>query len=112
MQEVERRLEQPSRRPVCLRQRAAICTQTGVVTITPLVQRLLYNAIDAAVPKDLEIQLIMDNYGMHRTEQVRRTPALLRPFHANLGVLAQRGRTFLLNPQREVDQARGAYACG
>jgi hypothetical protein len=39
----EPRLEHWSRRPVCLRQRAAICTQTGVVTNTQLVQRLPRN---------------------------------------------------------------------
>ncbi|WP_049624030.1 IS630 family transposase, partial [Frateuria defendens] len=28
-------------------------------------------AIDAAVPKDQEVHLIMDNYGTHKTEKVR-----------------------------------------
>jgi hypothetical protein len=32
MQEVEQRKEQLPRRPVCLRHRTSICTQTGVVT--------------------------------------------------------------------------------
>ena len=38
MQEVEQRKEQLPRRPVHLRHRAAICTQTGVVTAAPLDQ--------------------------------------------------------------------------
>jgi transposase len=67
-------------------------------------------AIDAAVPGEQDIHLIMDNYGTHKTQAVRAWlaahPRYPRSLHANFRVLAQSGRALLQPAQREVDQAQ------
>ena len=55
--------------------------------------------IDANVPAKLDIHLVMDNYGTHKTpasqELVCPAPALPRALHAHLGLVAQPGRALV-----------------
>ncbi len=55
--------------------------------------------IDAAVPKDLELHLALDNYATHKTESVKkwllRHPPLPPALHAHLRVLAQPRRALV-----------------
>ena len=51
------------------------------------------------VPADLDVHLVMDNYGTHKHPKVRawfaRRPSISRPLHADLRVMAQPGRTLV-----------------
>jgi transposase len=55
--------------------------------------RQFLDRMDGAVPPDLDIHLILDNYGTHQTQLIRRWLAkrapLPPPFHPNRGQLAQ-----------------------
>ena len=68
--------------------------------------------IEATVPADLAVHLVMDNYGTHKTPtdqgMVRAPSALPRPFHADLGVLAQPGRA-LVRHAHEKQIRRGTH---
>ena len=58
------------------------------------------NAIERAVPAGKVIHAILDNYGSHKHPKVLRVarpaPALGLPLHADLGLVAERGRDLLL----------------
>ena len=58
----------------------------------------------------LDVHLILDNYGTHKTPSVQRLvrapSALSRALHAHLGFLAQSGRALLRVAHRTPDQAR------
>ena len=45
--------------------------------------RKFLDTIDAAVPADLDVHLIMDNYGTHKTEMIRRWLAKRPRFHVH-----------------------------
>ena len=70
------------------------------------------NTIDAQVPADLDIHLILDNYGTHKTPRVRRWFAAASPvscaFHPDQCVVAQSRRAVVCHADREADQARRA----
>ena len=71
--------------------------------------------IDARVPADLDVHLILDNYGTHKTAaraaMVRPAPAVSPPFHTDQRVVAQSRRTLVRAAQPEADQARRAPQC-
>ena len=61
--------------------------------------RRFLDAIDAAVPPELDVHLVLDNYATHKTALIWRwlakRPPLLRPFHPDLWVLAQSRRALV-----------------
>ena len=69
--------------------------------------------IDIAVPADLDIHLVLDNYGTHKTALVRQwlqkkitiSPAL----HSHARLLAQPGGTLVRTAYTTADQARFAH---
>ncbi len=52
--------------------------------------------IEANVPAGLDVHLVMDNYGTHKTASIRasftETPQVGRALHSHLGILAEPGR--------------------
>jgi len=68
--------------------------------------------IEANVPAVLDVHLVMDNYGTHKTPAIknwaRPAPALSRALHAHLGVLAEPGRTLVRHPDPEIHPPRHA----
>ena len=68
------------------------------------------NAIERAVPAGKVIHAILDNYGSHKHPKVARVarppPALGVPLHADLGLLAERGRDLLLGADPAPHPAR------
>ena len=70
------------------------------------------NTIDAQVPADLDIHLILDNYGTHKTPRVRRWFARHPRFHVHFTpdecVVAESRRALVRHAHRETDQARRA----
>ena len=67
------------------------------------------NVIEKQVPPGKTIHAIVDNYAAHKHPNVRavRTPSAMDvPFHANIGLLAQRRRGLLRNPHKAKAQAR------
>ena len=72
--------------------------------------RKFLDEIEAAVPDDLDVHLVMDNYATHKTPLIRnwlaKTAALARASDANQFILAQSGRTLLCAHHRAQDQAR------
>ena len=67
--------------------------------------------LEARVPDDLDVHLVMDNYATH--QDARRPPlagqpsTLACPFHADRRLLAQPGRALLRAPDRKAAPARG-----
>src|SRR5262249_32389665 len=65
--------------------------------------------IDGSVAAALDVHLILDNYGTHKTPRVRRwfvrSSALSRALHADQRILAQPCRTVVRPPQRKTNQA-------
>ena len=61
--------------------------------------RKFLDHVEANVPPDLDIHIVMDNYSTHKTKTIRdwfaRRPALACPFHADLCLMAQPGRALL-----------------
>jgi transposase len=55
--------------------------------------------VDAQVPKDLDVHIIMDNYATHKSSSDQgmagAAAALSCAFHANIGILDQSGRTLV-----------------
>ena len=72
--------------------------------------RKFLDHVEANVPPDLEIHIVMDNYSTHKTKTIRdwfaRRPALACPFHADLGLMAQPGRALLRRSDGKADPAR------
>ncbi|ASY61016.1 Mobile element protein (plasmid) [Sinorhizobium sp. CCBAU 05631] len=68
--------------------------------------------IEANVPRDLDIHIVMDNYATHKTSAIRnffvKRPRWHIHFTADGGVMAQPGRTLLCQPDRKADPARRA----
>lgn len=62
--------------------------------------------IEANVPAQLDVHLVMDNYGTHKPPAVKawfaRHPQVPRALHANLCVLTQSGAALACKPDREV----------
>ena len=71
--------------------------------------------IDAQVSRELEIHLILDNYGTHttppRAPMVCSSPTVSAPLHADQRVVAQSHRTLVRAPEPETDQTRRASQC-
>ena len=71
--------------------------------------------IDAQVPTDLAVHLILDNYGTHttppRAPMVCSSPTVSAPLHADQRVVAQSHRTLVRAPEPETDQTRRALQC-
>ena len=67
------------------------------------------NAIDTSVPADLDIHLIMDNYGTHKTDKIRTWIAARPRFHMHFTPTSASWlnlvRTLLPAAERGVDQA-------
>ena len=72
--------------------------------------RKFLDLVEANVPADLDIHIVMDNYGTHKTKAirdwVRQTAALAGPFHTHQRLLAQPGRALVRAADRQTDQAR------
>ena len=68
------------------------------------------DTIDARVPADLDVHLILDNYGTHKTPRIRRWLARHSRFHvalhADQRLVAQPRRALVRAAQRETDPAR------
>ena len=68
--------------------------------------------IEANVPPQMDVHLVMDNYGTHKTPTitglVRPQPALPRPLHAHFGVLAQSGRALVRHADSKLHPPRHA----
>ena len=76
--------------------------------------RRFLNLIDASVPADLDVHVVLDNSSTHKTPV---DPALARPpsavhapLHADLQLLAEPRRALVRRADDEVDQARHATA--
>ena len=68
--------------------------------------------IDAQVPDDLEIHIIMDNYATHKTPRssVAGTAAALScALHAHIGLLDQSGRTLVRRAHSKAAAARRSH---
>ena len=69
--------------------------------------RKFLDTIDAAVPPDLDVHLILDNYGTHKTP--RDSPlagapsARVTPLHADQRLVAEPGRALVRHPDRQAD---------
>ena len=63
-----------------------------------------------ASPPELDIHLVMDNYGTHKTPSdqilVRTQPEVPRPLHSDLCILAQPGRALVRNAHAELHPSR------
>ena len=74
--------------------------------------RQFLDAVDAAVPRHLDVHLIMDNYGTHKTPLIRnwfaKRPALSRPLHADLRVVAEPRRALVRRAHEQTTPARRA----
>jgi transposase len=72
--------------------------------------------IDQSVPQPLDIHLVMDNYGTHKTPTVKglvcAPPALPSALHAYFWLLAQFGRALVRPAQSAADQTRIASQYG
>ena len=68
--------------------------------------------IDAQVPDELDIHIVMDNYATHKTAAVKAwlgaAAALACSLHADLGVLDQSGRTLVRRTDAQAVAARCA----
>jgi transposase len=76
--------------------------------------RKFLDRIDAGVPPDQEVHIIMDNYGTHKTplaqntahpQVVRQTPTLSRTLHAHLRILVKPSGTLVRGTHHETDSA-------
>ena len=64
-------------------------------------------AVDAEVPRDLDVHLVMDNYATHKTPRLaRQAAALARPSHPDLRLLAQPDRAVLRRADQQTDPPR------
>ena len=74
------------------------------------VPRSSSSTIEANVPADLDVHLVMDNYGTHKTAAIRgwlaRASALSRALHPDLRLLAQPGRALVRPAHRQAAPAR------
>ena len=72
--------------------------------------RKFLDLVEANVPADLDIHIVMDNYGTHKTKAIRdwfaKTAALAGPFHTHQRLLAEPGRALVRAADRQADQAR------
>ena len=72
-------------------------------------------AIDAHVPADLDVHLVLDNYGTHKTPRIRRwltkAPAVPRALHAHLRVVDEPGRTLVRRAHDQAIASRYASQC-
>ena len=71
--------------------------------------------IDSAVPVDLDIHLVLDNYGTHKTASVRqwlqKKAALSSAFHTDSCFMAKPSREMVRTTHPAADQARLAQKC-
>jgi hypothetical protein len=76
--------------------------------------RKFLDEIEAAVPGDLDVHLVMDNYATHKTQLIRNWLAKRPRWHAdaNQFIPAQSGRALLCAHHRAQDQARHLSKCG
>ena len=72
--------------------------------------RKFLTAIDKAVPADLDVHLVCDNYATHNTARdqdlARPAPALPRPLHPDRLVLDEPGRALVRPADRQADPPR------
>ena len=95
---------------------AALDVQTGTVVgechrrHRAIEFRKFLDTIETAVPADLDVHLILDNYGTHKTALIRRWLAkrhpLPPPLHADGGVVAEPRRALVRAAHRETDPPR------
>jgi transposase len=68
--------------------------------------------IDAHLPANLDIHLILDNYGTHKTPRVlpmvRPSSAIPSAFHSDERLVVEPGRALVCHLDREADEARCA----
>ena len=68
------------------------------------------NLIDASVPADLDVHVVLDNSSTHKTPVdpalARPPPPLHAPLHADLQLLAQPRRALVRRADHEMDQTR------
>ena len=74
--------------------------------------RAFLTALDVQVPADLDVHVIMDNYGTHKTAlippMVRPAPALSSALHADVRLVAQSRRALVCRPRDEATASRRA----
>lgn len=71
--------------------------------------RKFLDVIEARVPADQEVHLILDNYGTHKDdlpELAGQTATLPGALHANLRLMAESGRTMVRRTHQQTDPAR------
>jgi transposase len=77
--------------------------------------RQFLDAVDAAVPRHLDVHLIMDNYGHPQdavdSKLVREAPALSRPLHADLRLVAQPRRALVRRAHEQATAPRRPPQC-
>lgn len=72
--------------------------------------RQFLDAVDAAVPRHLDVHLSMDNYGTHEIPLIRKlareAPARARPLHAHLRVLVEPRGALVCRAHEQTTTAR------
>ena len=72
--------------------------------------RKFLDLVEANVPADLDIHIVMDNYGTHKTKAIRdwfaKRPRWQAHFTPTSALLAQPGRALVRAADRQTDQAR------
>jgi transposase len=72
--------------------------------------RKFLDAIDAAVPKDLDIHIVLDNYSTHKTASIQRWLAKRPRYHLHFtptgSILDQLGRKVLRRTHQQTDSSR------
>ena len=75
--------------------------------------RKVLDYIEANVPEDLDIHIVIDNYSTHKTKEVRAWFAKRPRWHVHvtpdLGVVAQPGGAVLLRSDGEADPSAGGH---
>jgi hypothetical protein len=69
--------------------------------------RKFLDEVERNLPADLDVHVVTDNYGTHKTKLIRnyQTRALARPLHAHLDILDQSDRALLRPAHWPADQA-------
>ncbi len=77
--------------------------------------RKFLDQIDANVPGNLDVHLIMDNYGTHKTPVIHQWLAKRPRFHVHFtptyGFVAEHGRTLVCRVDDETDSSRISSQC-
>src|ERR1019366_9888716 len=72
--------------------------------------RRFLDVIEDQVPADLDVHLILDNYGTHKTAIIRnwlaQAPAIPCPLHTDLWLMGESGRAMVRRTHQQTNSAR------